>query len=107
MCSNVKYRHVEHCGDTEGDFLTGLSGDEEDEPEKQENIDHNQCIWLKLMVQNDDLNEMTSTSILQCKYVDQNCRLYVVKEEEFRPSPYQNVVSEQKDHINQEEEFNK
>ena len=59
------------------------------------------------MVQNDDLNEMTSTSILQCKYVDQNCRLYVVKEEEFRPSPYQNVVSEQKDHINQEEEFNK
>ena len=50
---------------------------------------------------------MTSTAILQCKYVDQNCRLYVVKEEEFRPSPYQNVVSEQKDHINQEEEFNK
>ena len=59
------------------------------------------------MIQNDDLNEMTSTSILQCKYVDQNCRLYVVKEEEFRPSPYQNVVSEQTDHINQEEEFNK
>ena len=55
MCSNVKYRHVEHCGDAEGDFLTGLSGDEEDEPEKWENVDHNHCIWLKLMVQNDDL----------------------------------------------------
>ena len=38
MCSNVKYRHVEHCGDAEGDFLTGLSGDEEDEPEKWEVI---------------------------------------------------------------------
>ena len=38
MCRNVKYRHVEHCGDAEGDFLTGLSGDEEDEPEKWEVI---------------------------------------------------------------------
>ena len=38
MCRNAKYRHVEHCGDAEGDFLTGLSGDEEDEPEKWETI---------------------------------------------------------------------
>ena len=38
MCRNAKYRHVEHCGDAEGDFLTGLSGDEEDEPEKWEVI---------------------------------------------------------------------
>ena len=61
------------------------------------------------MVQNDKLNEMTSTNILQCKYIDENCRLYVVKEEEFRPSPYQNVVSEKKNHINHQqrkEEFN-
>ena len=36
MCRNAKYRHVEHCGDAKGDFLTGLSGDEEDEPEKWE-----------------------------------------------------------------------
>ena len=38
MCRNAKYRHVEHCGDAEGDFLTRLSGDEEDEPEKWEVI---------------------------------------------------------------------
>ena len=38
MCRNAKYRHVEHCGDAKGDFLTGLSGDEEDEPEKWEVI---------------------------------------------------------------------
>ena len=94
MCRNAKYRHVEHCGDAEGDFLTGLSGDDEDEPEKWENVDHNQCNGQRRMIRNNDLNEMTSTSILQCKYIDENCRLYVVKEEEFRPSPYQNVVSE-------------
>ena len=45
MCRNVKYRHVKHCGDAEGDFLTGLSGDEEDEPERWENVDHNHCIY--------------------------------------------------------------
>ena len=88
MCRNAKYRHVEHCGDAKRDFLTGLSGDEEDEPEKWKNVDHNHCMWLRQMVQKYNLNEMTFTNILQCKYVDQNCRLYVVKEKEFRPSPY-------------------
>ena len=58
------------------------------------NVDHNQCNGQRQMIQNNDLNEMTFTNILQCKYIDQNCRLYVVKEEEFRPSPYQDVVSE-------------
>ena len=35
----------------------------------------------------------TMTKVLQCQYVDENCRLDVVEEEELWPSPNENVVS--------------
>ena len=63
MCRNAKYRHVEHCGDAKGDFLTGLSGDEEDEPEKWKNVDHNHCMWLRQMVQKYNLNSANTNYI--------------------------------------------